>query len=205
MSYCGVRPFSSLFIALLLPALYVALVTFNPEVIPPDLAIAIAAGRATVPFSPFVEALIMELSIEILREASVRLPGPIGPTIGVVGGLVIGNAAVTAGLVSPAVVIVVGLTTISSYANPNFSTALSVRLLRFPIMIGSALFGLYGIVLSILLLVLHLVQLRSFGIPYMAPFTPLHWKDLKDTFIRAPWRWMGKRPVTYHVQDKNRL
>ena len=99
----------SLFIALLLPAIYIALVSFHPEMIPNPLAIAMAGGRAVVPFIPIVEAILMEFSVEILREASIRLPGPIGPTIGIVGALVIGEAAVTAGLVSPAMVIVVGI------------------------------------------------------------------------------------------------
>ncbi|MBA4547510.1 spore germination protein [Thermoactinomyces intermedius] len=195
----------SLFIALLLPALYIAFISFHPEMIPSDLMLAMAAGRATVPFSAIVEALIMEISVEILREASIRLPGPIGPTIGIVGALVIGNAAVTAGLVSPAFVIVVGLTTISSYANPNYNAAISVRLLRFPFMIVAAMFGLFGIMIGLMLLLLHLVQLRSFGVPYMAPFAPLNLRDLRDSLIRIPWPWMKKRPTIYQTHNKIRL
>lgn len=146
----------------------------------------------------------MELSVEILREASIRLPGPIGPTIGIVGALVIGDAAVTAGIVSPLMVIVVGLTTISSYANPSYNAAISVRMLRFPLMILGALFGLYGVVIGLLLLLLHLVKLRSFGVPYMAPFAPLRWKDLKDTLIRVPWPWMDRRPTFFRPGDNQR-
>lgn len=195
----------SLFVALLLPALYIAFISFHPEMIPSDLTLAMAAGRATVPFSPIVEALIMEISVEILREASIRLPGPIGPTIGIVGALVIGNAAVTAGLVSPAFVIVVGLTTISSYANPNYNAAISVRLLRFPLMIVASMFGLFGIMIGLMLLLLHLVQLRSFGVPYMAPFAPLNLRDLRDSLIRIPWPWMKRRPSIYQTHNKTRL
>lgn len=194
----------SLFIALLLPAIYIALVSFHPEMIPNPLAIAMAGGRAVVPFIPIVEAILMEFSVEILREASIRLPGPIGPTIGIVGALVIGEAAVTAGLVSPAMVIVVGLTTISSYANPNYNAAISIRLLRFPFMIAAATFGLYGIMILIFLLFIHLSQLKSFGVPYMAPFGPLQWRDLKDSFIRVPWNFMIRRPSIYRPQDKKR-
>ncbi|WP_249669744.1 spore germination protein [Polycladospora coralii] len=194
----------SLFIALLLPSLYIAFATFHPEMLPSKFAIAMAAARAIVPFSPFFEAIAMEVSVEILREASIRLPGPMGPTIGIVGGLVIGNAAVSAGLVSPAVVIVVGLTTISSYANPNFNAAISVRLLRFIVMASAATYGLYGIMLSIMLILLHMVQLRSFNVPYMAPYAPLDLQDLKDSIIRVPWKWMKTRPVLYSPDDVER-
>ncbi|MBA4494767.1 spore germination protein [Paenactinomyces guangxiensis] len=194
----------SLFVALLLPALYIAFVSFHPEMIPSELAIAMAGGRASVPFPSILEALVMEISVEILREASIRLPGPIGPTIGIVGGLVIGNAAVDAGLVSPAIVIVVGLTTISSYANPSYNAAISVRLIRFPLMIAAAIFGLYGIMLGLMLVLVHLVQLQSFGIPYMTPYAPFNWRDLKDSLIRTPWTWMNKRPTLYRPQDRQR-
>jgi len=191
----------SLIFALLGPAFYIAFVSFHTEMLPSSLAIAMAAGRATVPFPSIVEALLMEISVEILREASVRLPGPIGPTIGIVGALVIGEASVTAGLVSPLMVIVVGLTTISSYANPSYNAAISLRLLRFPIMIVAAGFGLYGIVLSLMLLLHHLVKLESFGVPYMAPMAPLRWQDVKDLLIRVPWTMMKKRPSIYRPQD----
>ncbi|WP_124727662.1 spore germination protein [Staphylospora marina] len=194
----------SFLIALFLPALYIAFVSYHPEMIPSNLAVAMAAGRASVPFNPVLEAMLMEVSVEILREASIRLPGPIGPTIGIVGGLVIGNAAVSAGLVSPAIVIVVGLTTISSYANPNYNSAISIRLLRFPFMILSAVFGLYGIMLGIMILMLHLVQLRSFGVPYMAPWSPLNLSDFRDTLIRVPWKWMRKRPAIFRTPELKR-
>lgn len=195
----------SLFIALLLPSIYIAFVSFNPEMIPSRLAFAMAAGRATVPFNPVFEAFLMEIAVEILREASIRLPNPIGATIGIVGALVIGNAAVSAGLVSPAFVIIVGLTTMSSYANPHYNAAISVRLLRFPFMILASIFGLYGIMLGMLLLVIHLVRLRSFGIPYMAPFTPFNWQGIKDTLIRIPWPFMKERPQIFRVQNQVRM
>ncbi|BCU82189.1 spore germination protein [Polycladomyces abyssicola] len=194
----------SLFIAMLLPALYIAFVSFHPEMIPSKLAIAMAAGRATVPFPSIVEALIMETSVEVLREASIRLPGPIGPTIGIVGALVIGDAAVSAGLVSPAMVIIVGLTTISSYANPYYNAAISLRLIRFPLMIVAATLGLYGITLALMLILLHLVQLKSFGVPYLAPFSPVNWTDMKDTLIRVPWQWMKDRPKLMKPGDTQR-
>lgn len=194
----------SFFLALLLPALYIAFVSFHPEMIPSRLAIAMAAGRSTVPFAAVLEAVVMELTVEVLREASIRLPSLIGPTIGIVGALVVGQAAVSAGLVSPSIVIIVGLTTICSYANPSYSAAISVRLIRFPFMIMASILGLYGIMLLFVLMIGHLVQLRSFGVPYMAPFAPFNWQDAKDTIIRTPWHFMEKRPVTFKPQDRRR-
>jgi hypothetical protein len=193
----------SFFTALLLPALYIAFVSFHPEMIPNKLAVAMAAGRSTVPFPSIVEALLMEISVEVLREASIRLPGPIGPTIGIVGALVIGEAAVSAGLVSPAMVIVVGFTTISSYANPSYNAAISVRLLRFPMMIVASVLGLYGIIIGVLVILLHMIKLRSFGVPYMSPYAPLHVSDLKDSLVRIPWKWLKrkKKPVTYRMKQ----
>ncbi|HET7577754.1 MAG TPA: spore germination protein [Bacillales bacterium] len=186
----------ALFLSLMAPSLYIAFTAFHPEMIPQDLVVAIAAGRSTVPFPSVVEAFIMAISIEILREASIRLPGIIGPTIGIVGALVIGQAAVQAGLVSPLMVIIVALTTISSFATPSYGAAISVRLLRFPMMIMAGTFGLYGIMLFLLLIALHLCTLKSFGVPYIAPIAPSHILDMKDVVFRAPLQWMSKRPVT---------
>lgn len=194
----------SLFTALLAPALYISFVSFHPEMVPSRLMLAIAAGRSTVPFPSIIEALLMEISVEILREASVRLPGPIGPTIGIVGALVIGETAVAAGLVSPLMVIVVGITTISSYANPSYNAAISVRLLRFPLMLFAAILGIYGIMLGLVVILLHLVQLRSFGVPYTAPYAPLNLSDLRDSLIRMPWKWMNQRPSIYRPQQSKR-
>ena len=152
----------SLGIALLLPALYISFVSFHSEMIPVKMAIAIAAGRAGVPFPSIVEALVMELSVEVLREeAPVFQDLRLDPQSGLWVPLVIGEAAVSAQLVSPLMVIVVGLTTISSYANPNYNAAISLRLLRFPLMIAAAALGLYGVMLLLLLIILHLVKLRS--------------------------------------------
>lgn len=191
----------SMGMALLLPSLYIAFSSFHPEMIPSRLVVAMAAGRSTVPFPSIVEAFMMEVTMEILREASVRLPGPIGPTIGIVGALVVGQAAVQAGIVSPIMVIIVALTTIGSFASPSYSAAIALRMLRFPMMIAAAVFGLYGIMLLLIVLIVHLCSLKSFGVPYMAPITPLHFKDLKDTFIRAPLYRMKRRPITFNPSD----
>ncbi|MFS0555162.1 spore germination protein [Brevibacillus sp. 179-C9.3 HS] len=195
----------SISIALLLPSLYIAFSSFHPEMIPSRLVIAMAAGRSTVPFPSLVEALFMELAIEILREASVRLPGPIGPTIGIVGALVVGEAAVTAGLVSPVMVIIVAVTTIGSFASPSYSAAIAIRMLRFPVMFLAGMFGLYGIMLFLIVIVIHLSSLKSFGVPYMSPLSPLNLNGMKDLFIRAPHHLLKSRPMMFHVQDKIRI
>ncbi|GAA0364453.1 spore germination protein [Bacillus horti] len=195
----------SMLIALLLPSLYIAFSSFHPEMIPSKLVIAMAAGRSTVPFPSILEAMLMEISIEILREASIRLPGPIGPTIGIVGALVVGQASVQAGIVSPIMVIVVALTTIGSFVSPSYNAAIALRMLRFPVMIAAAMFGLYGIMLFIIVIIIHLCSIKSFGIPYMAPFTPMRTQDSKDTIIRAPLYMMKKRPSPFESKNKQRI
>lgn len=195
----------SLFIAIFLPSLYIAFSSYHPEMIPSRLVIAMAAGRSTVPFPSIVEAILMEVSIEILREASIRLPGLIGPTIGIVGALVIGEAAVSAGIVSPIMVIIVALTTIGSFATPSYSAAISFRMLRFPLMIAAAMFGLYGIMLVTIMIIIHLCSLKSFGVPYMAPFSPGRLRDMKDTVIRAPLYSMRTRPSSFKVGDEEKV
>jgi spore germination protein KA len=183
----------SMTLALLLPSLYISFSSFHPEMIPSKLVIAMAAGRATVPFPSVVEAFAMELAIEILREASVRLPGPIGPTIGIVGALIVGEAAVSAGIVSPIMVIVVALTTIGSFAAPSYNAAIALRMLRFPLMLLAALFGLYGIMLFMIVIIVHLCSLKSFGVPYLAPFTPRNYRGMGDSIIRIPLYRMIRR------------
>lgn len=147
----------------------------------------------------------MEMAIEILREASVRLPGPIGPTIGIVGALVVGEAAVSAGLVSPIMVIIVAVTTIGSFASPSYSAAIAIRMLRFPVMLLAGMFGLYGIMLFIILILVHLSSLKSFGVPYMSPLSPLNLQGMKDLFLRAPHHLMSKRPTMFRVHDEIRI
>lgn len=195
----------SILIALLLPSLYIAFSSFHPEMIPSRLVIAMAAGRSTVPFPSLVEAMFMEIAIEILREASVRLPGPIGPTIGIVGALVVGEAAVSAGLVSPVMVIIVAVTTIGSFASPSYSAAIAIRMLRFPVMFMAGLFGLYGIMLFIIVMLVHLSSIKSFGVPYLSPISPLNMMGMRDLFMRMPHHFMKKRPSMFRVHDKIRM
>lgn len=186
------------------PAVYIAFITFHIELIPSRLVISLAEGRVVLPFPAIIEALIMEISLEMLREASLRLPGSIGQTIGVVGALILGDAAIRANLASPAMVIVVALTAISAYIMPQFSTSYALRLIRFPMMILAAIFGAYGITLAWVAVVVHITALESLGQPYFAPIAPFIWGDMKDSILRAPLTKMHKRPQVPATLDQVR-
>ncbi|WP_232696502.1 spore germination protein [Brevibacillus daliensis] len=186
--------FFSIFIALLGPSLYIAITTFHQEMLPTGLLINLAAQREGVPFPAFIEALMMETAFEILREAGLRMPKAIGQAVSIVGTLVIGTAAVEAGFVSAAMVIVIAITATSSFVLPTLALSMSIRMLRFPMMALAASFGLFGILVGFIALVLHLCSLRSFGVPYMSPFGPFIPEDIKDTLIRVPWWRMFSRP-----------
>lgn len=194
-------------ISLLGPALYIALVSYHPGLLPTRLALFIGASRINVPFPAFIEAFIMEITIELLREAGSRMSGPIGTTISIVGGLVIGQAAVEAGIVSPLMVIVVAITAVASFMIPNFGFASAFRIWRFIMMIFASILGLYGIVLGLIIITTHLVRLTSFGVPYMTPFTTLGRtiSDLKDTVVKMPLIKMRERQKLTHLKDEVRL
>jgi len=179
----------SLFLTLLVPSIYIALSTFHQEMIPTTLLVSIAAQREGVPFPAFVEAMLMELTFEILREAGIRMPRAVGSAISIVGALVLGQAAVQAGIISAVIVIIVSITAIASFAIPNYSMSNAIRYLRFVLMILSATFGLYGIYIGLIVLILHLSKLKSIGVPYLTPFAPRIAKGNKDTFFRFPlWK-----------------
>ena len=181
-----------LFIATTLPSLYVAVISFHAELIPFNLLLSIATAREGVPFPAFVEAIMMEIAFELLREASIRMPGVIGNTIGIVGALVIGDAAVSARLVAPQMVIVVAITAIGSFAIPSVEASYPIRLIRFPLMILAATLGLYGVMLGWLVIVMYLIRLRTFGFPYLAPLAPLKNGELLALAVRMPrWCMMG--------------
>lgn len=186
--------FSAAFVAIFLPGLYVALVSFHPGMIPSTLAYSISASREGVPFPAPFEAILMAITFEILHEAGVRLPNVVGQTIGIVGGLVIGEAAVSAGIVSPIMVVVTALTAIAAFSIPSHSVSLSFRMFRFIVILAGGSLGLYGIVLVYIMITIHLVNLKSIGIPYATPFAPTFFKDLKDVVIRAPITNLIHRP-----------
>nr|WP_245954824.1 spore germination protein [Paenibacillus flagellatus] len=196
--------YGAAFLALFLPAIYIALISYNHGLIPTKLVISIAAGREGVPFPSIVEALIMEVTLEILREAGLRLPKPIGQAVGIVGGLVIGQAAVQAAIVSPIMVIVVALTAISSFAFPQYGAGIAIRMLRFAMMLAAAVFGLFGIIMFFILILVHLVRLKSFGTDYLSPFAPMRPGDWRDLVVRLPLQVLTGRPESNETEDRIR-
>ena len=191
-------------LSLITPALYIAVTSYHPGILPTDLVLSIAAAREGVPFPAVVEALILEITFELIREAGVRLPTLIGGVVGIVGGLVIGQAAVEAGIVSPIMVIIVAVTAISSFSIPDYGFTNAFRLFRFLLIFAAAFLGLYGMVLGLLLMLGHLVRLKSFGTPYMSPFVSFIASDLKDTMVRLPIFMMRNRPLGI-AKDKIRM
>ncbi|QGQ97687.1 spore germination protein [Paenibacillus psychroresistens] len=191
-------------IALLLPSLYVALTTFHQQMIPTNLLLSIAAAREGVPFPALVEAVLLEVTFEGLREAGVRLPKQIGQAVSIVGGLVVGQAAVQAGIVSAPMVIVVSLTGIASFAIPRYNFSLAFRILRFPMILLAGMFGLYGIAVGLLIILVHLSGLKSFGVPYLFPTAPVSLQGLKDALFRAPlWTlYLHQQPLGKKLKGK---
>ncbi len=186
--------FIGLFISLLAPSLYIAITTFHQEMLPTQLLIGLASQREGIPFPAFIEALVMEIVFEVLREAGLRMPRAVGQAVSIVGTLVIGQAAVEAGIVSAAMVIVVSITAIASFIYPAINMSIAMRMLRFPLMGLAASFGMFGIFLGLMTLLLHISSLKSFGVPYTAPFSPYIADDMKDALIRKPQWLMNTRP-----------
>ncbi|WP_256709706.1 spore germination protein [Paenibacillus sp. FSL H8-0548] len=195
----------ALVFSLIFPSLYVAIISFNPELIPTEFAVAVAGGRAGVPFPAIIEVLVIEISMEVLREATIRLPQQVGGALSIVGVLVVGQAAVAAGFASPITVVIIALTTIGSFATPAYNAALALRLLRFPLIIMAGIFGLYGVMIGLILILNHLLSLKSFGVPYMSPLVPGNFQGMKDVLIRGPLWWMSDRPSFLQTIEKNRL
>ncbi|MDD2212136.1 MAG: spore germination protein [Clostridia bacterium] len=185
----------ALFIAILTPSIYVSIVTFHQEMIPTELLLAIAASRATVPFPTIFEVFAMEFAFELIREAGVRVPGVIGNTIGIVGALILGQAAVQAGIVSPILIIIIAITGLASFAIPNYSISFAFRGRRFIFTILAAFFGFFGISGGLFLFLLSLVNMKSFGVPFLAPISPKT-KTGPDVVLRGPV-WSMEERVDY--------
>ena len=191
-----------------LPGLYLAVTNFHTQILPTSLMLSFAEARAGVPFPAVVEVLIMELSFELLREAGVRLPGAMGNTIGIVGGLIIGQAAVEANLVSSRVVIGISFTALCSFAIPNEEFATAFRLLKFFFIGMCAWLGYFGMLLGLLFVLIHLAHLKSFGIPYLMPFVGADltdYEDERDFLWRWPIRKLTKRPIYARREERVKL
>lgn len=190
----------ALFISLFIASFYVAVTTFHSEMIPFELLMAIVATREKVPFPPLIEVFLMQIAFELIREAGLRVPMPIGSTIGIVGALILGQAAVEANIVSPIVVIIVALDGLSSFALSDMSLNFAIRMLRFIAILSAALFGFLGIVFFFIILLFYLVSITSFGVPYFAPKTP-HYPSSQNTYLRDLFKHEIFRPGYVKPKD----
>lgn len=190
----------SIFMALLLPAFYIAVVNYHQEMIPTDLMLAMTAAREAVPFPALVEILFMEFSFELIREAGVRVPSIIGPTIGIVGALILGQAAVSASIVSPVLIIIIALTALASFVVPNYNASFTIRILRFIFIVLAGVLGFFGIAFGIFMMTLHIANLNSFGVPFLTPIAPYRPKN-KDRIIRPRSFEQSDRPIYLRPLD----
>lgn len=185
----------SFILAISLPAIYIATVSYNSEVLPIGILYSVKVSLTYVPLPPILEAIVMQIILELLKEASIRLPSPIAQTIGIVGGLVIGTAVVEAHLVSHTMIVVIGLTAIASFATPLNELGTSLRILGFPTMLAASLFGFFGISIVMMIIFIHLCKIETLGIPYFEPFGPFYGKEsIKDIFLRLPIWEVNKVP-----------
>lgn len=203
-SFLRMLRFVALMVSILLPSLYIAITSFHYYAVPLNMLVPLAESRAKVPFPPIVEVLILEGTIELVREAAIRLPSYIGTAISVVAGLIIGQASVEAGLVSELLIVIVAATAVASYVIPVYDMALGIRILRFCFIVAASIFGIIGIVIISSMTVAHLLTIESLGQPFLQPIAPLNIKDLKDTLIRLPISLMGQRESTTRTKNEQR-
>lgn len=189
-------------ITLLLPAVYIAITSFHQEILPTELLFSILSSRENVPFPVIVELLVMEISFELIREAGIRIPSPIGSTIGIVGGLIIGEAAVSASVVSPILVIIVALTGIASFAIPDFAFGFHLRTFRFLFIFLGASFGFLGIGIGIFAYLSILCNIKSFGVPFMAPFSPTSIDKNNGYIVPPTWKQENRNSFVSPQQIK---
>ena len=207
-SFARLIRYLAAFFAMTMPGLYLAVTNFHTQILPTTLLLSFAAARQGVPFPAVIEVLLMEIAFELLREAGVRLPGAMGNTIGIVGGLIIGQAAVEANIVSPIVVIVVAFTALCSFAIPNEEFATAFRLFKFLFLFLCSWLGFYGFLYGMLFVLIHLSHLKSFGIPYLTPFVGADlndYEDERDSLLRQPLFCMKRRPIYAKRSQRIRL
>lgn len=194
-----------IFTTLLLPGFYISIISFHHEMIPIELALSISASDKGVPFPPFIEVILLLIAFEVLMEAGLRLPKSIGQAVSIVGAIVVGQAAVDAKLVSPAVVITIAVTAMANYTVPNQDLSNALRLWRFIIAILSSILGLMGLSIGGLILLYHLCSIECFGIPYLSPFVSGENEDLGDTLFRLPVYFLKNRPLNLNTPNRKRI
>ena len=203
-SFVRLLRFTAILLSVFLTPIYVGALTFHYEVIPQAFLVPLSESRALVPFPPIFEALLLEFIIELLREAGARLPTKIGQTIGIVGGIVIGTAAVQAGITSNILLIFVALSALASFTTPSYMMGNVIRVIRFPIIILAGFWGFYGIMLAFCFILIHLLRQSSLGAPYLSPFYPPRLNDMADSIIRLPFPLISKRPQVNRPKDQEK-
>lgn len=203
-SFSLIFRYVGLVISLLLPGFYIAITSFNVEQLPYPLLATIGLSRIGLPFPGPLEAFLMVGVFEVFREAGERLPKAVGSTVSVVGGIVVGEAAIRAGLASSTLIVVAAITGVASFTLVNQTLVLAVSISRFLIMICASFLGMYGFILSVIGILLYLASLSSFGLPYLAPLSPVTWKDLALVFSRVPWVKKNARPRMLNTVDNTR-
>ncbi|MNZ96190.1 Spore germination protein XA [compost metagenome] len=194
----------SLFFSIFLPALWVSLMAFHQDQIPFRIMATISVSRLGLPFPSQIEMFILLMLLEIFREAGVRLPNAIGQTLTSIGGLIIGDAAIRAGLVSPSVVVIGAITAVSSVTLVNQSLTSIVSIMRFFFFFAACFLGMYGVILGIVLFIAYMASQKSFGVNFLAPLSPLLIRTLIPSFLRLPWFMLKRRPGSLEPQDKDR-
>lgn len=190
-------------VAVILPSMYLGINYFHQEALPTELALAIAGAREKVPFPAVVEILMMEFSFELIREAGLRVPGLLGSSIGIVGAIILGQAAVAANLVSPIMVVIIAVTGLASFSIPDYRLAFALRITRFAFLLLSAMMGLVGLSFGLLVITVVMCSMKSFGMPYMTPVAPKTMAGY-DTLIRGPVFRQEMRPDQLNAQDSRR-
>nr|WP_201715151.1 spore germination protein [Rossellomorea arthrocnemi] len=197
--------FVAIFFSIILTPAYVAVLTYHYEVIPSALLVSLGQSRSNVPFPPVFEALLLEFIIELLREAGARLPTKVGQTMGIVGGIVIGQASVQAGFTSNILIIIIAISALGSFTAPSYAIGTAVRIIRFPIIVMAGLYGGVGIMFCFCFLLIHLLKITTLGRPYLSPIYPLRFSDFKYSLFRLPYQYLVKRPISNHPIDKGRI
>ena len=203
VNFTRVLRFIAFILTLITPAFYIAITTFNQEMIPNELLISLAIQQDGVPFPTAVEVVMMMITFEILRECDIRIPNPMGAAVSIVGALVLGEAAVSAGIVSPIVIIVVAITSICGLLFTDIDFVNALRIWRFIFLGFATIAGMIGIVMGLICLIIKLSDIESDGVPYLDPLSPLHFNELKDSIIRYPINKIKKRPI--YTASKNRI
>lgn len=195
----------AIILSVLVTSIYVAVLTFHYEVIPDKLLLSLVSSRSVVPFPPIIEVLILEFAIELLRESAKRLPTKIGQTMGIVGGIVIGTAAVEAAITSNVLIIIIAIAALASFTTPAFQMSNTIRLIRIPILISAQILGLLGISICMAFFFGHLLRLTSLGCPYLEPIYPFRGRDMKDVLYRLPFHRQTTRPIFLRPGDFIRM